>query len=242
MNPWFKFYGSEFLSDPKIGSLTAQERSCWLTLLCLSGSSSMPGTVEFLTVEVLLTKSGILFDPYHPEEWEKCLSILKKLENMKMIKAMDNGVIEVLNWNKRQDTNLTNAERQAKYRENHKSNEKVTHTVTKVTLEKNRIEKNREEKNNTSEETSQIVFFIELFKEVNPSYKKFFANKSQRASSKRLVETHGMEKLQKIISFLPKSNQTQYMPVVTTPCQLEDKFAQLATAWQKLKNNEPIIL
>jgi hypothetical protein len=52
-----------------------------------------------------------------------------------------------------------------------------------------------------------------------------------------MLKVHGIEKLQKIISFLPQSNTTQYMPVITTPVQLEDKFAQLATAWQKLKNN-----
>jgi len=141
-NPWFKFYASEYLSDPKVGSLTPQERSCWVTILCLAGTSSTPGVIEYLTVEVLLQKSGIQFDPYHPEEWDKCLSILSKLEKMKMITANENGVIEVLNWKKRQEHNLTNAERQAKYRENKKSNESVTSVTTKVTLDKNRIDNN----------------------------------------------------------------------------------------------------
>jgi len=98
------------------------------------------------------------------------------------------------------------------------------------------------EVNNTSEETSQVVELIDFFKEVNPSYKKWFGNKTQRSACKRLLETHGLEKLKKIISFLPQSNTTQYMPVVTTPVQLEDKFAQLATAWQKIKNNQKVIL
>lgn len=95
-----------------------------------------------------------------------------------------------------------------------------------------------------SEETSQIVELIDTFKEVNPSYSKFFANKSQRSACQRMLKTHGLEKLQKIIKFLPQSNVTQYMPVITTPVQLEDKFAQLATAWQKIKNsnNTKIIL
>ena len=142
MNPWFKFYGSEFLNDPKIDSLSPQERCCWITLLCLAATSSEPGFVEFLTIEVLLKKSGIVYDPYHPEEWDRCLGILKKLEKMKMIETNDSGVIEVINWSKRQELSLTNAERQAKYRENKKSNEKVTCPVTKVTLEQNREDKN----------------------------------------------------------------------------------------------------
>lgn len=105
----------------------------------------------------------------------------------------------------------------------------------KVSIGKDRVD-------NTSEETSQIVELIDSFKEVNPSYKKFFSNKTQRGACKRLLETHGLEKLKKIIEFLPQSNTTKYMPVITTPIQLEDKFAQLATAWQKIKNNQKIIL
>ena len=112
-----------------------------------------------------------------------------------------------------------------------------------VRLGKVRLGEVREGKvKNTSEETSQIVELINSFKEVNPSYSKFFANKSQRSAFQRMLKVHGLEKLQKIISFLPQSNTTQYMPVITTPIQLEDKFAQLATAWQKIKNNTKVIL
>jgi phage replication O-like protein O len=88
----------------------------------------------------------------------------------------------------------------------------------------------------------EIALLIDSFKTINPSYRKWFGNKTQRASCERLIETHGMETLQKIINLLPKTNQTEYMPVITTPVQLEDKFAQLATALQKLKNKQPIIL
>lgn len=140
VNPWFKFYASEYLSDPKIGYLTPQERSCWITLLCLAGTSSTGGIIEYLTVEVLLEKSGIHYDPYYPDEWNNCLSVLTKFEKMKMITKKDDGSIEIINWVKRQETSLTNAERQAKYRQN----KKVTHVTTEVTLEKNRIEKNKD--------------------------------------------------------------------------------------------------
>lgn len=142
---WFKFYGGEYLSDPKIGSLTPQERSCWVTLMCLASTSTKEGIVEFLTVEVLLQKSGIQFDPYHPEEWDKCLSILSKFERMSMIKTNDAGNIEMLNWSKRQETFMTQAERAKAYRERKKSDENVTAHVTNVTLEKSRVEKNRED-------------------------------------------------------------------------------------------------
>ena len=112
---WFKFYGGEYLSDPKIERLSPLERSCWLTILCMA-SMGNNGTIEFLTVESLLNRSGIQFDPYQPEEWEKALSVLVKFKNMKMIDTNDEGHITVKNWEKRQEHNLTPAERMAKHR------------------------------------------------------------------------------------------------------------------------------
>lgn len=150
INPWFKFYGSEYLSDPKIGSLTPQERSCWVTLLCMASTSSVSGIVEYLTVEVLLEKSGIKWDPYHPEEWDACISILAKFERMKMLCKNEDGSISIINWEKRQEHNLTVAERVAKSRANKKCNENVTMNVTNVTTEENRIEENRIDKERVS--------------------------------------------------------------------------------------------
>lgn len=141
-NQWFKFYGGEYLSDPKIERLNPIDRSCWITLLCLA---SMQGsaTIKHLTVQSLLNKSGVHYDPYHPEEWESALSILDRLESLEMIEKGETGVISIVNWTKRQETAMTGAERVAKYRENRKRNENVTERVTNVTVEENRIEENR---------------------------------------------------------------------------------------------------
>lgn len=139
---WFKFYGQEYLSDPKIERLTPTERSCWITLLCMASLSE--GVIRFLTVESLLNRSGIQFDPYHPEEWEKGLGVLRKFQDLEMIECQDNGDIILLNWEKRQETNLTDAERARNYRDRKKAVTKtVTDNVTNVTLDKNRIDKNR---------------------------------------------------------------------------------------------------
>jgi hypothetical protein len=74
--------------------------------------------------------------------------------------------------------------------------------------------------NERSEETSQINPLIELFKEVNPSYSKLFANKTQRGSAERLLKTHGLQKLSGLIKLLPQMNVDKYAPVITTPVQL----------------------
>ena len=142
-NQWFKFYGGEYLADPKMAALTPQERSCWITILCLASMATCQGDIGFLTVEVLLSKSGIVFDPYNPDEWNNNLGVLKKFENMKMLKLREDGSVFVKNWEKRQEHNLTVAERVAKSRLKKKN---VTINVTNVTTEENRIEENREEK------------------------------------------------------------------------------------------------
>jgi len=138
---WFKFYGSEYLSDPKISSLTPQERSCWVTLLCLGSTSSEPGVIEYLTVEALLEKSGLKWDPYHPEEWEGAKGVLLKLERMKMIKMSESGTITIINWEKRQESFLTGAERAAKYRAKKKlvAPRNTSRDKSSARIDKNRI-------------------------------------------------------------------------------------------------------
>lgn len=144
-NQWFKFYGAEYLSDPKMDRLSVQERSCWLTLLCMASQTN--GLVKYISVEGLLNKSGVRFNPYDTTEWDNAQNVLKTFEQYEMILISKNGSVEIVNWEKRQETAMTVAERQAKYRENKKSNEKVTGRVTKVTLEENRIEESRVEDN-----------------------------------------------------------------------------------------------
>jgi hypothetical protein len=144
-NQWFKFYGAEYLSDPKMDRLTVQERSCWLTLLCMASQSE--GSIKFLSIEGLLNKSGIHFNPYDSTEWDNTKNVLQNFVQYEMIKIDKNGVIGILNWSKRQEHNLTVAERVAKHRENKKCNKNVTTNVTSVTTEENRIEENRIEEN-----------------------------------------------------------------------------------------------
>lgn len=144
-NPWFKVYGGEYLSDPKIAALNGEERSCWLTLLCLASTSSIPGTVEYLTREVLLEKSGVRRNE------DVTFQPLQSFEKMKMISIKSDTLIEILNWHKRQQSAMSVTERVQKYRAKQKhSNEDVT-VVTNGNesandrREKNRIEKKKED-------------------------------------------------------------------------------------------------
>lgn len=122
------------------------------------------------------------------------------------------------------------------------TNEQPATNPRLTTNKKEKNEKNNKKETSDSGESQDIPKIIDLFKGVNPSYQKLFGSPPQRKSVERMINVHGIEKLKQIISFLPKSNVTEYMPVVTTPCQLEDKMGQLAASWQKLKNNQPLMI
>ena len=74
---------------------------------------------------------------------------------------------------------------------------------------------------------NEVNTIINLFKSVNPSYKKLFSNKTQRSAVERMLKEHGVEKLKWVLNVLPKTNLQKYMPMITTPNQLEDKLATL---------------
>ena len=139
---WFKFYGQDYLSDPKMLSLTACERSCWLTLLSYS-SINDNGMITFMSEQQLMLQSGLDFQD---DSWDRTVGVLKKLERLEMI-TVDNEVITVKNWGKRQETNLTSYERVKRYRQ------KKHNDNTKITLDKKRIEENRRDKNIILEST-----------------------------------------------------------------------------------------
>ena len=119
--------------------LTPCERSCWLTLLCLASTSGKEGVIQFLTEEALLRKAGIVWDPYSPEDWEQTKGVLGKFQALGLISLNENGEISLINWTKRQESNLTNAERQARFREKNKESN-APRNESNARIEENRRE------------------------------------------------------------------------------------------------------
>lgn len=123
INQWFKFYGSEYLSDLKINQLTPNERSCWITLLC-HASQTKDGVIKFLSENQLLKESGVKVK----------IPILSKFESLDMIEVCNRDVT-VKNWSKRQYSESLNRVREFRKRTGNGD----------VTTEEKRIEKRREE-------------------------------------------------------------------------------------------------
>lgn len=138
MNQWFKFYGGEYLSDPKIVALTASERSCWLTLLCYASMNGKDGVIKHLSEHMLMAQSGI--NP-NSDEWKETEGVLKKLEELEIV-TLSNETVTVTNWRKRQEMQLTGAERAKRFRERQK-NVTEQRYESNARREENRIDKNK---------------------------------------------------------------------------------------------------
>ena len=144
-NKWFKFYGQDYLTDPKMLSLTPAEKALWITLLCLASASSDEGTIKYVSEQKIMALTGI--EPLD-EEWKKCEGFLKKFEELSMIKTKKEK-ITVINFTKRQEQQLSNAERQLRYRNKQKSNTKESNASNAIPRHESnaRIDKNRIDNN-----------------------------------------------------------------------------------------------
>lgn len=104
---WFKFYGQDFLTDPKIKSLSAIDQLAFVYLLSLGSQSN--GVIEIVTEKIL---AGMMC-----AEFDNLKGVFERLSLLKMIRH-DNGRIVIINFEKRQQSNLTGYERVKRYREN----------------------------------------------------------------------------------------------------------------------------
>jgi len=94
------------------------------------------------------------------------------------------------------------------------------------------IEKNSKKRtdSNTNQYKNTVMQILELFAPVNPHYESLYQSYNQREAIKSMVKIHGREKLEKIVKFLPmveKLPKAHYAPRITTPLELQTKFAAL---------------
>lgn len=98
---------------------------------------------------------------------------------------------------------------------------------------KNKPEKTEEEKK-LDEEIVAIIHHFEVH--LNPACKRQYGNKTQRQACVDLLRIHGLEIILHLVEkVIPKTNGMAYMPTITTPLQLFDKYVALESAYRKLK-------
>lgn len=103
-------------------------------------------------------------------------------------------------------------------------------------------EKPPKKQNVYSKEGAEV---IKAFEPINPAAKKWYGNKTQRAAADRLLlltndngEPFGLDNICKVIAALQHTNEMPYFPVITTPYQLEIKWAQLRSIWKRKKQEQ----
>ena len=145
---WFKFYGQDFYTDPKVMMLTASQKLFFIGLMSLAAQedkdNSAKGTLTLLTESIVMQYIGISPDS---EGWNECKDFYGLLIELGFIKIdYDNYILTIINYNKLQKTNLSASERVTKSRKN-KSKQSVSKNVNtvnkKLTLDKD-IDKERD--------------------------------------------------------------------------------------------------
>lgn len=81
--------------------------------------------------------------------------------------------------------------------------------------------------------TSLGADILKAFEPINPACAGYYNRPPQRAACDRLIKQHGFERVVEVIGLLPRTNRMAYMPTITTPYQLEAKWAQLDASIQK---------
>lgn len=192
---WFKFYGKDFLTDPKVHRLSPLHQLMFVYLLC-HASDSDDGRVEYLTEWQLAINCGVMPTD---DEAGQVAGFFDYLEKLGMI-SREGDAITVIKYKERQSRLLTGAERAKRYREKHrKSDDRNAARVTNVTLDKKRVEKNREE--NTTTSTNVDDAFSKFWNEYP---KKELKRQAQDIWRRKKLDRH----LPAILSFVEAAKQS----------------------------------
>lgn len=139
---WFKFYNNKWLSDLAIISLDPVDRLCFITLLCVTSSrDERDGRVTQYHEHRILTLSHLSHSDY-----EKGIGVTKRLQEVGLIDIIDDKTIQLKNFEKRQNSMLSDAERAKKYREK----KKVTNVTNESDERHARVDKIRVDKIRTT--------------------------------------------------------------------------------------------
>lgn len=161
---WFKFYHNKWLTDRAINNLRPQDRLCFITLLCVtSQSDERNGIVTNYCEHEIIKLTQLDIDVYDDEKSDYHLAIgfTKRLADCGIIEVINDKQILIKNFEKRQDTMLSPAERAKKYRDK----KKVTNVTDKSDERNARVEKSREDKIRVEEKKEPPLSFLEKLPE-----------------------------------------------------------------------------
>ena len=144
-------------------------------------------------------------------------------------KTSKGSIVTVLKWSEYQEdltVELTTDEQQKNSRKTHKKKVKKDKKVKKI--------RNNIAANFVAADTQKV--FEKFQMTINPNIQ--YGNKTQRGAAERLLQKFGLEKVLSTVDYLVTIQADRFAPVITTPYQLEQKFAQLL-AYHKKQPQSP---
>lgn len=186
---------------------------------------------------------------------------IKVLVSKRFVLPFDNGVVVIKHWKINnlvrkdwyKETQYVEQKKTLLIKENGAYTDNTSHkklvnetTTSSVTVRSRRLGKVRLGKD-TIQATETVAGekpkfndlgkeIIKAFTEFNPACGKYYGNKTQRGACDRLIAQYGLEQVFKVIAFLPKANAVSYLPTITTPVQLEEKWVALESGVRKQQN------
>lgn len=175
---------------------------------------------------------------------------LKILQAKGFVNVFDDKVLVIIDW---KENNYLRPDRYSpsRYLEVYKKElKRLSSGIPKVDTGKDRLGEDREGKETLAETSSadkKPSFnqlgqeIIKSFEAINPACKTMYGNTTQRKACDELIDAYGFERANSVVlNTLPKTNQMEFFPTITTPAQLRDKWASLESAVLKFKGKNII--
>lgn len=162
---WFKFYGQDYLTDSKLGSLNPFQRLMWVTLLCIaSQDENKSGVLKHINEARVMALSGLNYEDMESMYGVQQNETLETFCNMGLVTWINKDTLLIKNYNKKQTQQSTSTERVAAWRERNQAKDSHTQHVTdetNVTLQSNgRVDKNRLDKREEREKPESSINFL----------------------------------------------------------------------------------
>lgn len=226
---------TRFWDDAYISDLDPIEKLMFLYMLT-NTSTNVSGVYE-IPVKKIANETGL--------DKEMVEKIVKRFSRDKKIYYKD-GWVAIRNFIKHQnqkspliqkgiEIELEKAPQHIKDLINGKGIDTLSH-LTKPNLTKPNL---KEAPSADEEKASSLApEVIKAFEAVDPKNKTNYSNKTQRSAADFLVSEYGLEQVLAAIAVLPHTNKMPYMPSITTPYELKEKWVKLQDAMRR-KNVEP---
>jgi hypothetical protein len=169
---------------------------------------------------------------------------LKLLVVKRFVLPFENGVIVIKHWlinnlvrkDFYQPTVYIEEKSTLKIKENKAYTENVNNLLPQVRLGKDRIGKVSIISN--AQSVAGIPEVLKEFESINPSIKRMYGNKTQRAAAERLITQFGLEKVLNACRASVAVINEPYAPKITTPYQLETEWAKLVGFLNQTQNKK----